>query len=93
MTVNLAAVLLTQPFAVMAGPSYRQIVDLGRREESRWIVAGGASGDPRSVHYDDQLEAWLGGAYRPMRFARRDQADVARNPWAGSPRRREGPPA
>ncbi|MBI4537339.1 MAG: penicillin acylase family protein [candidate division NC10 bacterium] len=78
MTINLEAFLLTQPFAVMAGPSYRQIVDLGRPEESCWIVAGGVSGDPRSVHYDDQIDPWLAGEYRPMRLS--PGPDCARAP-------------
>lgn len=68
MTINLGAFLLTTPFATAVGPSYRQIVDLGAPEESRWIIAGGASGDPRSRHYADQLSLWLTGETRPMRF-------------------------
>jgi penicillin amidase len=68
MTVNLAAFPLVEPFGVVAGPSYRQIVDLGAPEESRWVLGGGVSGDPRSPHYADQIPAWLRGEYRPMRF-------------------------
>jgi acyl-homoserine lactone acylase PvdQ len=75
MTVNLGAFPLTEPFTVMVGPSYRQIVDLGSPDECRWIVAGGASGDPRSPHFADQVEAWLSGTYRPMRF--RSRTEVA----------------
>jgi len=74
MTVNLAAFPLTAPFEVAVGPSYRQIVDLGSPDESGWIIAGGTSGDPRSPHYADQVEAWLSGAYRPMRFRARAEA-------------------
>jgi penicillin G amidase len=73
MTVNLAAFRLTAPFDVEAGPSYRQVVDLGAPEESRWILAGGVSGDPRSCHYADQIPAWLRGETRPMRFRRQDE--------------------
>jgi penicillin amidase len=74
MTVNLGAFPLTEPFRVMVGPSYRQIVDLGDPDGSRWIIAGGASGDPRSPHYADQVEAWLQGAYRPMRLPPLEEA-------------------
>jgi len=70
MTVNLGAFSLGESFAIQVGPSYRQIVDLGRPEEARWIVAGGVSGDPRSACYDDQIGLWLSGAYRPMRLPR-----------------------
>jgi penicillin amidase len=89
MTVNLGAFPLTAPFEVMVGPSYRQIVDLGDPEESRWIVAGGVSGDPRSSHYADQIDSWLRGEYRPMRF--NSLADAQRGavlhlvPAAGDP--------
>jgi penicillin amidase len=68
MTVNLGAFPLTQPFDVAVGPSYRQIVDLADPEGSQWIIAGGASGDPRSAHYADQVDSWLRGQYRPMRL-------------------------
>jgi acyl-homoserine lactone acylase PvdQ len=74
MTVNLAAFPLTEPFTTGVGPSYRQIVDLGSPDESRWIIAGGTSGDPRSPHYADQVEAWLSGTYRSMRFRSRTEA-------------------
>jgi penicillin amidase len=68
MTVNLGAFLLTAPFEIAVGPSYRQLVDLGALEESRWIIAGGTSGDFRSRHYADQVALWLAGETRPMRF-------------------------
>jgi len=68
MTVNLGAFPLTGRFEVVVGPSYRQIVDLGDPDASRWIIAGGVSGDPRSPHYADQIELWLRGEYRPMRL-------------------------
>jgi len=75
MTVNLGAFLLTAPFEIAVGPSYRQIVDLGALAESRWIIAGGASGDFRSRHYADQVALWLAGATRPMRFLAREAGD------------------
>jgi penicillin amidase len=74
MTVNLGAFLLATPFEVAAGPGYRQLIDLGLPEESRWIVAGGVSGDPRSRHYTDQLALWSAGDTRPMRFLEKDAA-------------------
>ncbi len=68
MTVNLGAFPLTAPFEIMVGPSYRQIVDFGDLEASRWIIAGGVSGDPRSPHYADQIDPWMRGEYQPMRL-------------------------
>lgn len=77
MTVNLGAFLLATPFEIAAGPGYRQLIDLGAPEESRWIVAGGVSGDPRSRHYADQLALWSVGDTRPMRFLAKDAAASA----------------
>jgi penicillin amidase len=76
MTVNLGAFLLTAPFAVEVGASFRHIVDLDAPENSRWIVAGGVSGDPRSRHYADQIPAWLAGETRPMRFLAKEDGGV-----------------
>ena len=73
MTINLGAFVLTAPFAIEVGASYRQLVDLGAPEDSRWIVAGGVSGDPRSRHYADQIPAWAAGETRPMRFLGKEQ--------------------
>lgn len=75
MTVNLGAFLLTAPFEIAVGPSYRQIVDLGQPEESRWVLAGGVSGDFRSRHYADQVPLWTVNATLPMRFLPRDAED------------------
>ncbi|MFQ5839439.1 MAG: penicillin acylase family protein [Candidatus Methylomirabilales bacterium] len=66
MTVNVAAYFLSHPYAPAVGPAYRQIVDLGAQEESLWVIPGGASGDPLSPHYEDQLEDWRTG--RASRF-------------------------
>lgn len=66
MTVNVAAYLLSAPFEVVVGPAYRQIVDLGNPDGSLWIVPGGSSGDPLSLHYSDQLMDWRQGRYHPM---------------------------
>lgn len=81
MTVNLEAFPLTASFEIKVGPGYRQIVDLADPEASRWIIAGGVSGDPRSAHYADQIGTWLRGEYRPMRLrslAEARQGDVLR---------------
>ena len=75
MTVNLGAFLLTRPFAVEVGPNYRQLIDLDEPERSRWILAGGVSGDPGSRHYADQIPAWLAGESLPMRFLAKDEED------------------
>jgi penicillin amidase len=50
--------------------SYRQIIDLGNLDASRFVTTLGESGQLLSGHYDDMLERWRGGEYLPMRFSR-----------------------
>lgn len=54
------------------GPSYRYIVDLADWSAGCSLLVPGTSGRPASPHYDDQVQAWLDGQYRPMLFARED---------------------
>ena len=50
------------------GPSWRMVVQLGRRPVAAGIYAGGQSGDPGSSHYDDFVEPWKKGKYFPLSF-------------------------
>ena len=36
-------------------------IDVGNWEASRWVLAGGQSGNPLSPHYDDMIPLWLRG--------------------------------
>lgn len=47
--------------ATVIGPTARYVWDLADRADSRWIVPLGASGDPASVHFTDQLPLWSSG--------------------------------
>lgn len=48
--------------------SMRMVVDLGRFENSRWVLPGGQSGNPMSPHYADQLPLWKAGDGVPIPF-------------------------
>ena len=50
----------------VAGPSYRQIVDLGEIESSRYLNPLGQDGNEFSSGYDALLEKWAEGEYLPM---------------------------
>jgi len=67
---NTVAQAAVDPLQPSANPSFvqsmRMIVDLGRFENSRWILPGGQSGNPMSPHYDDQLPLWLRGEGIPI---------------------------
>jgi penicillin amidase len=52
------------------------VIDLADVERSRFVVAGGQSGNPLSPHYDDLLELWVRGDGVPIPW-RRDLVDVA----------------
>jgi penicillin amidase len=46
------------PFTVTALSVYRQVVDLAAPGEASFVIPGGASGDPASPHFADQLARW-----------------------------------
>ena len=48
------------------GSVARYVWDLDDRARSRWVVPMGASGDPRSPHHLDQLEAWADARLLPV---------------------------
>ncbi|WP_457629203.1 penicillin acylase family protein [Oceanithermus sp.] len=64
-TVNMGAYDFAT-FTMYHGPSYREIVALGRPEQSYWIHPMGQSGNVLSPHYADLLPLWARGAYLPM---------------------------
>jgi penicillin amidase len=52
------------------GPSYRTIIDLSQPDGTCFIQTVGACGHVLSKHYDDYLEDWAAGRYRPARRQR-----------------------
>jgi penicillin amidase len=59
-----------QPLRVLANPAaianHRSVIDLGDVERSRFVVAGGQSGNPLSPHYADQFALWQRGEAIPI---------------------------
>jgi penicillin G amidase len=47
----------------IAGPTYRQVIDLSCFNNSRYMMPLGQSGNPLSRHYDDLLDLWGRGEY------------------------------
>jgi penicillin amidase len=54
------------PFSVVGLSVYRQVIDFGAARPGSFIVPGGASGDPRSAHFADQLPRWAAHERIPM---------------------------
>jgi penicillin amidase len=61
-TIPQASVQLDAPLGNAIGmPNLRAVMDVGNWEESRYVLAGGQSGNPLSPHYDDMVDLWLRG--------------------------------
>jgi penicillin amidase len=61
-TIPQASVDFADPLGNPIGvPNLRMVVDVGDWEASRWVLAGGQSGNPASPHYDDMLPLWERG--------------------------------
>jgi penicillin amidase len=76
-TVPQAGVLPLEPFANPAAiATHRTVVDLADPERSRYVIAGGQSGNPLSRHYDDLFELWQRGEGVPIAWSR-DAVDAA----------------
>jgi penicillin G amidase len=71
-TIDVGAVAVDRPFEQRSVASYREIIDLSTRNDSRFLDAVGESGHPLSPHYDDFLPDWRAVRYRPMRMERAD---------------------
>ncbi len=51
-------------------PAYRQVVDLGDLDRSRFMLPTGNSGIPGHPRYDDCIDEYLAGRTRPLLFTR-----------------------
>ncbi len=69
-TVNNTEWNFTKPYDVKIGASMRFIADLSE-DFVYTVIPGGASGDPASANYSDQIRIWLNGGYVRLPFARK----------------------
>jgi penicillin amidase len=61
-TIPQASIDFSDPLGNPVGvPNLRMVVDVGNWEASRYVLAGGQSGNPSSLHYDDMLPLWQRG--------------------------------
>lgn len=63
----------TGSFEVQSGAPWRFVADLADLDHCYDVVAVGISGQPFSPHYADQMELWLTGGYKVMRY---DRAEI-----------------
>ena len=64
---------------VRHGASLRFVADCGDPDRSLAILPGGQSGHPFDPGYDDQLERYLSGSLRPMRWSEASIAAATRS--------------
>ena len=57
-------------FNAVMGSSFRIAVDVGEWDATMVLNSPGQSGDPRSVHYADQLSLWADGVAFPLAYSR-----------------------
>ena len=70
---NTVAQAGVQPLDPTANPAaianHRMVVDLATPDESRYVIAGGQSGNPLSAHYADLFELWQRGEGVPIAWS------------------------
>ncbi|MGL2964976.1 penicillin acylase family protein [Flavobacterium sp. XGLA_31] len=57
---------------VKGGPSTRRIIDFSDIENSWSVLPTGQSGNPMSIHYDDQTPLFIKGKFRKMKLNKRE---------------------
>ena len=71
-------------------PSYRQIIDLGNWDNSRFVHTTGQSGNVLSTHYDDLIQSWRKVEYSPMYWRREKAQQQAKETLQLQPSSRPG---
>ncbi|MCC7267863.1 MAG: penicillin acylase family protein [Caulobacteraceae bacterium] len=66
----LAASWRPNDYRVVAGASFRMVLDVGAWDNSRVINTPGQSGDPSSPHFGDLFDKWSRGEYVPLAYSR-----------------------
>lgn len=66
----LAATWRPNDYRVIAGASFRMVLDVGSWDDSRVINTPGQSGEPGSPHFSDLFAKWAAGEYVPLAYSR-----------------------
>jgi penicillin amidase len=72
----LAATWRPNDYRVVAGASFRMVLDVGAWDNSRVINTPGQSGQPGSPHFRDLFPLWAKGQYVPLSYSRKAVEDV-----------------
>jgi len=52
----------------VGGNSFVAVVEFGDKVEAKTLLAGGQSGDPESVHFDDQAQRYADAEFKTVAF-------------------------
>jgi len=74
-TINKQEYSYANPYASLAGPSTRQIVDFANPRRTYSVIPTGQSGQPFHRHFRDQVELWRKGQYRTVLM---DSSEIAK---------------
>lgn len=61
-----------------SGNSFVAVVEFGKKVKAKSLLAGGQSGDPDSVHFDDQVALYAAGKFKDVAYYREDVEKVAK---------------
>ncbi len=78
--VQAQGVTWTDVNQVRIAPGYRQVLDLGDWDRSVFMVPTGNSGIPGHPRYDDCIEEYVSGWYRPLLYSR-EAVEAAAESW------------
>lgn len=78
--VQAQGVTWTETNVVRIAPGYRQVLDLADWDRSVFMIPAGNSGIPGHPRYDDCIEEFVGGFYRPLLFSR-EAVESAAESW------------
>ena len=56
----------------VAGNSFVAVVEFGKKVQAKSMLAGGQSADPKSVHFDDQMQRYADRKFKTVAFYRED---------------------
>ena len=56
----------------VAGNSFVAVVEFGEKVKAKSMLAGGQSGNPKSPHFDDQVQPYVDGIFKDVAFYRDD---------------------
>lgn len=56
----------------VAGNSFVAVVEFGKKVQAKSMLAGGQSADPKSVHFDDQMQRYADRNFKTVAFYRED---------------------